>query len=163
MLPERSGQSGLIREIIGGEDADDEQTNPAEASFQLEYQLRDFIAQNLHVVSVNKQRLSLYVDPTGRDGIEFRTPVGLIDILAVNELGEFFVFELKRASSPDHAIGQVARYMGWVKQTIGKGRDVHGVIVARSINNRLRYAVSVVPNVSLFEYQVKPVRIPGKV
>jgi hypothetical protein len=45
--------------------------------------------------------------------------------------------------------------MGWVKQTIGKGRDVNGVIVARSINDRLRYAVSVVPNVSLFEYKVK--------
>jgi hypothetical protein len=115
MMPEEAGQGRLIDEVLGGGDADDEQTNPAEASFQLEYQLRDFIAQNLHAVSVNRQHLSLYIDPTGRDGIEYHTPVGLIDILAVNERGEFFIFELKRASSPDHAIGQVARYMGWVK------------------------------------------------
>ncbi len=69
MMPERPGQSRLIDEVLGGADADDEQTSPAEASFQLEYQLRDFIAQNLHVVSVNKQRLSLYVDPTGRSEV----------------------------------------------------------------------------------------------
>lgn len=155
MMPDRLGQGHIVDDVLGEVDAEDEQSNTAEASFQLEYQLRDFIAQNLHVVSVNEQRLSLYVDPTGRDGIEFHTPVGLIDILAVNELGAFFVFELKRASSPDHAIGQVARYMGWVKQTIGKGKEVHGAIVARSISDRLRYAVSVVPNVSLFEYEVK--------
>jgi hypothetical protein len=45
--------------------------------------------------------------------------------------------------------------MGWVKQTIGKDREVNGVIVAKEINESLRYAVSVVPNVSLFEYEVE--------
>jgi hypothetical protein len=44
--------------------------------------------------------------------------------------------------------------MGWVQQTIGKGRQVNGVIVAKEIADSLRYAVSVVPNVSLFEYEV---------
>jgi RecB family endonuclease NucS len=62
---------------------------------------------------------------------------------------------LKRARSPDYAIGQLSRYMGWVHQTIGKGREVNGVIVAKEIGDGLRYAVSVVPNVSLFEYEVE--------
>jgi hypothetical protein len=123
--------------------------------FSLEYQLRDFIAQNLGALDVGSRTLKLYVDPTGRDGIEFPTAVGPIDILATDEAGAFFVFELKRASSPDHAIGQLARYMGWVNQTIGKDRRVHGIIVARTISDRLRYAVSVIPNVSLFEYEVE--------
>jgi RecB family endonuclease NucS len=80
--------------------------------------------------------------------------VGPIDILAVDDSGAFVVFELKRARSPDHAISQLARYMGWVKQTIGKVRKVRGVVVAKTIGENLRYAISVIPDVSLFEYEV---------
>ena len=65
------------------------------------------------------------------------------------------VFELKRARSPDHAIGQLSRYMGWITSTIGRGKKVRGVIVAKEIGQNLRYSVAVVPNVSLFEYEVK--------
>jgi endonuclease len=104
---------------------------------------------------VKGKKLRLYVDPTGRDGIEYPTAVGPIDILAVDDSGSFFVFELKRARSPDRAIGQLARYMGWVGQTIGKNRAVNGIIVAKEISENLRYAVSVVPQVSLFEYEVE--------
>ncbi len=45
--------------------------------------------------------------------------------------------------------------MGWVEQTIGKGKRVNGVIVAKQIADNLRYAVSVMPNVALFEYRVE--------
>ena len=138
-----------------GEGVDSEEPETPEASFGLEFQLRDFIAQNIGAIDVRGKRLRLYVDPTGRDGIEFPTAVGPIDILAVDAIGAFFVFELKRARSPDHAMGQLTRYMGWVKQTIGKDREVNGVIVAKEISESLRYAVSVVPNVSLFEYEVE--------
>lgn len=125
------------------------------AEFELEAHLRDFLSHNLSMINVEGKRVRLYVDPTGRDGVEYTTATGPIDILAVDEQGDFYVFELKRALSPDSAIGQLARYMGWVKQTIGVGKKVYGVIVAKSINDRLRYAISVVPNVSLFEYEVE--------
>jgi hypothetical protein len=125
-----------------------------ESSFALEYQLRDFIAQNLSVISVHGKRLHLYVDETRREGVEFPTAVGPIDILANDDSGAFYVFELKRARSPDRAVGQLSRYMGWVKHTIGKNRDVHGVIVAKSIPESLRYASSIIPSLSLFEYEV---------
>jgi hypothetical protein len=143
-----------VPEIVAENDELNE-AEPSDASFGLEYQLRDFIAQNICAIDVNGRRLSLYVDPTGRDGIEFPTAVGPIDILAVDDNGAFFVFELKRARSPDRAIGQVTRYMGWVRQTIGKEHNVNGIIVAKDISDGLRYAVSVVPNVSLFEYEVE--------
>lgn len=141
-------------EILGGDDELDEADMP-EASFGLEYQLRDFIAQNLGAIDVDGKKLKLFVDPTGKDGIEFPTAVGPIDILATDDLGAFFVFELKRGRSPDRAIGQVTRYMGWVPQTIGKDHEVNGIIVAREISAGLRYAASVVPKVSLFEYEVQ--------
>ena len=115
-----------------------------EAEFTLEYQLRDFLAENLEAISVEGKKLRLYVDPTGREGVEFPTAVGRIDILAVDETDALVVFELKRAHSPDRAIGQLSRYMGWVKQTIGKGKQVRGVIVAKTISENLRYAVAVI-------------------
>ena len=126
-----------------------------EAEFTLEYQLRDFLAQNLETIPVDGKKLRVYVDPSERDGVEFPTEVGPIDILAVDETGAFVVFELKRARSPDRAIGQLSRYMGWVKQTVGKGQQVRGVIVAKTISQNLRYAVTVIPDVSLFEYEVR--------
>lgn len=138
-----------------GEEGEQEEDKAEEASFALEYQLRDFISQNLHTISIEGRRLKLYVDQTGRDGIEFPTPVGPIDILAIDDSGAFVVFELKRARTPDSAIGQLTRYMGWVKQTIGREREVRGVIVAKTINDQLRYAASVIPNISLFEYEVE--------
>jgi endonuclease len=68
--------------------------------------------------------------------------------------GEFHVFELKRGRTPDHVMGQLTRYMGWVSQTIGVGKTTHGIIVAKQVSDALRYAACVVPNVSLFEYEV---------
>lgn len=135
--------------------ADDLEDEEPKVSFALEYQLRDFLAENLESIDVGGKRLKVYVDPTGRDGVEFATDVGYIDLLAVDDDGAFVVFELKRTRSADRAIGQLARYMGWVKQTIGKDRPVRGVIVAKQIGKNLQYAVHVVPNVSLFEYEVR--------
>jgi endonuclease len=143
-----------IDAVLGEDDGEMEEIGDTGASFTLEYQLRDFIAQNIDVIPVAGQKLHLYVDPTGRDGIEFPTAVGPIDILAADDSNAFFVFELKRGRSPDHAIGQLTRYMGWVKQTIGKENEVRGIIVAKKITENLRYAVTVIPNVSLFEYEV---------
>lgn len=132
-----------------------EATQDGEAYFTLEYQLRDFLAANIETIKVNGRNLKLYVDPTGRDGIEYPTPTGPIDILAIDiTTEEFIAFELKRSAAPDKAIGQLARYMGWLKGTIGEKKGVHGVIVAKTISDSLRYAVKAVPDVSLFEYEV---------
>jgi endonuclease len=147
--------SQVVSEVLGSSDLPDDADADVSSFFSLEYQLRDFIASNLSTISINGRRLRLYVDPTGRDGVEFPTAVGPIDILAVDDKDSFFVFELKRANSADRAIGQLARYMGWVQQTIGKGREAFGVIVAKSISENLRYAASIVPKVHLFEYEVE--------
>jgi endonuclease len=116
------GEMGASVEAVLGNNDEADNLEWPDAAFGLEYQLRDFIAQNIGSIDVNGKRLRLYVDATGRDGVEFPTAVGPIDILATEASGDFYVFELKRGRSPDHAIGQLVRYMGWVKQTIGKDR-----------------------------------------
>lgn len=126
-----------------------------EHGFGLERQLRDFISDNIESLTVNNKRLKLFVDQTGNDGVEYYTAVGFIDVLGIDEAGNFYVFELKRDMGSDKVVGQVARYMGWVKSTIGKNKNVFGVIVAKQISPKLRYAASVVPDVYLYEYQVK--------
>lgn len=142
-----------VTSVLGDADADEAEAGEG-AAFGLEFQLRDFIAQNLSAIDVGGRKLRLFVDAAGHDGVEYPTAVGPIDILALDPSGSFVVFELKRARSPDKAIGQLARYMGWVQQTIGKGKEVVGVIVAKEITTNLRYAASVLPNVTLFEYEV---------
>jgi hypothetical protein len=155
IMPGTDLGSQVVSEVLGsGELLDEADADAATPGFTLEAQLRDFIASNLPTISINGSHLRLYEDLTGREGAEFPSAVGPIDILAVDDNGSFFVFELKRANSPDKAMGQVQRYMGWVQATIGKEREVFGVIVAKSISENLRYAASVAPKVHLFEYEV---------
>ncbi|MCE5985217.1 endonuclease NucS domain-containing protein [Pseudomonas sp. LF19] len=135
-----------------GEDTPD---SDRETVFELEWQLRDFISHNIESLKVEGKPLRLYVDSQGRDGVEYPTSVGPIDILALDSDDSFVIFELKRGRVADRAIGQISRYMGWIKKNLAKEKMVKGVIVAKSISANLRHAIVAVPNVSLFEYEVE--------
>jgi endonuclease len=147
-------QKGLEEDIAIVETENGLESTEPDMLFPVESHLRDFIAQNIQSLDVNGKRLKLYIDDEGRNGVEYPTDVGLIDILAVDEEGNFVVFELKLSKGPDAAIGQIARYMGWVKKNIAKGMNVSGVIVAKKVDDKLKYAASIVPEISLFEYQL---------
>ncbi|MDK4711589.1 endonuclease NucS domain-containing protein [Rhizobium sp. CNPSo 4039] len=153
IFPGQSSNIDVVEELLGGVE-DTVVGDESSPYFSLEYQLRDFLAANLGSIDFGGKKLRLYVDPTGRDGIEYPSAVGPIDILAVDEHGAFFIFELKRAQSADRALGQIARYMGWVKQTIGHDNDVSGIIISKSVSRNLKYARTVMPNVYLYEYAV---------
>jgi len=75
--------------------------------------------------------------------------VGNIDLLAEHrKVPRWLVVELKRGQTNDDTMGQVLRYMGWVtKEPASPKESVEGLIVARSVDDKLRYAVSVVPSV----------------
>jgi len=126
----------------------------SKTTFALESHLRDYLARNLHSLSGFTHQLKLYSD-AGRNGVEFQTEVGNIDILAISETGEFYVFELKLGKGPDSAVGQILRYIGWIKEHLSNGKAVHGVIVAEDISAKLKYAASTVPHISLMEYSLK--------
>jgi len=121
-------------------------------TFALESQLRDFIVQNLSII--NKD-LNLYVSDDDITGVEYKTPIGNIDILAQNKNGEFVVIELKLSKGEDKALGQIQRYMGWVKKNLSNNDEVHGIIIAKPISDKLKYAVLVTKNISLFEYSIQ--------
>jgi hypothetical protein len=123
--------------------------------FPLESHLRDFIVANIESVRPHGLALRLYEDPTGRDGVEYPTDVGPIDILARDSNEDFVVFELKLSKGPDQAVGQALRYMGWVSKHLARSKKVSGVIVAREIDDKLKYAVSLVPSIIVFEYKLR--------
>jgi hypothetical protein len=71
-----TGGSAIAIESVLAEPIEEEEAESAEAAFALEYQLRDFIAQNLAAITVEGKKIRLYVDPLGRDGIEYPSAVG---------------------------------------------------------------------------------------
>lgn len=115
------------------------------SEFAYETHLRDFLAKNLSVI---ESGLRLF-------GIEFPAGGRFIDILAVDTQNRLVVVELKVSKGYDRAVGQLLRYMGWVKKHLAEpGQLVRGVIVAREISDDLRYACACVPAVALLEYQL---------
>lgn len=129
--------------------------DPETASeFAYESDLRDFLAKNLSVV---EPRLQLYQEE-GITGVEF--PVGgrFVDILAVDSQGRLVVIELKVSRGYDRVVGQLLRYMAWIKKNHAEaGQTVRGIIAARDISDDLKLACSELPDVSLYEYELSVV------
>ncbi|MEJ8756244.1 endonuclease NucS domain-containing protein [Pontibacter sp. H259] len=144
-----------IRQVISEAEEleDDQPAAPDTFHFPIEANLRDFLIKNLHTVKAHQLRL--FQDETGRDGKEYPTGVGPIDILTTDENGDFVVFELKLSRGMDRALGQLLRYMGWVKANLAHGKQVRGIIVANKMDEKLKYAVTITPDVSLYEYEMK--------
>jgi hypothetical protein len=121
-------------------------------SFAAEDHLRDYLVNHLDII---EDELQLYVDDDGKDGVEYRTDVGIIDILAVDAHGGLVVIELKVSKGPDAVVGQLLRYKGWLKRHRTTNGKVRGIIVARHFSDRVRYAVADVPDIALKEYDLK--------
>jgi RecB family endonuclease NucS len=77
--------------------------------------------------------------------------VGIMDILAVDENGNFVVIEIKRHAT-DKTIGQILRYMGWAQEELCKeGQTVSGLIVAERKDIHLEFALKAIPNISFMK------------
>lgn len=94
------------------------------------------------------------VNTTGLPGRQVLTPVNSIDLLGYRpERREWWVFELKRGRPSDAVVGQISRYLGWMRREhSGDGRGAVGAIIARRIDQKLRLAASEVPAVSLWTF-----------
>ena len=118
--------------------------------FALEADLRNYISRNLSVIEPG---LRLYEDE-GLTGIEFPADGRRIDLLCQDKNGGFVVIELKVSRGYDRVIGQLLRYMAWVKARLADKAPVRGMIVASEISDDLKLASSLIPDVSLVEYEI---------
>lgn len=125
--------------------------NENSSEFAYEHDLRDYLARNLHIIEPS---LKLYSDE-GITGVEFPAGGRYIDILAVDKSGGYVVIELKVSKGYDRVVGQLLRYVSWIKQYHAEqDQSVRGIIIAKNISDDLRLACSEIPSVSLYEYEL---------
>ena len=136
------------------ESADDlsENDDVGSRKFAFERDLQNYLVQNLGLLEPG---LKLYEDEDGAfNGVEFPAGQRYIDILAVGTDGAYVVIETKVSRAYDRVVGQVLRYMGWVKENLAGEASVRGVIVASEISKDLILATSSVGNIRLVEYEI---------
>ena len=124
------------------------------SAFVLEKYLEDFIVSNFDAIF--KGKLRLFEDGEGNDGQQYTTDIGPIDILAVEPTtGSFVVIELKKGRPSDRVVGQILRYMGWVKKNLcASGQAVKGLVICQESDPKLSYALEVTTNVHVRYYKV---------
>ena len=129
----------------------DNEKEDNDSGFAYEKDLQNFLAKNLSLIEPG---LSLYYEEE-ISGLEFPAGNRFIDILAMDVRGDYVVIELKVSRGYDRAIGQILRYMAWVKKNHAEeDQQVRGIIVAREISEDLRLACSEIDNVELYEYSL---------
>jgi len=111
------------------------------SEFVLEKYLEDFIVSNFDTIF--KSKLKIYEDSDGNDGQQYATDIGPIDILAIEQKSNsFVVIELKKGRPSDTVVGQILRYMGWVKQNLCENKQtVKGLVICRDADPKLTYAL----------------------
>jgi len=119
--------------------------------FALEQHLESFLVANWPSTPLGKTH-DLYTIEGESTGQQFPTDTGPIDILAISKNGkELLVVELKRGRASDRVVGQIQRYMGYVQSELAEpGQTVRGVIIALEDDVRLKYALSVAPNIESY-------------
>jgi hypothetical protein len=55
----------------------------------------------------------------------------------------------------DQTIGQLLRYIGWVRKHLAGSDPVQGMIICREADDALRYALNAVSNVDVKLYEVE--------
>jgi hypothetical protein len=119
--------------------------------FAYEKDLQNYLSKNLDLIEPG---LSLY-EEDGITGIEYPAGGRFIDILAIDRNNNYVVIELKVSRGYDRVIGQLLRYVSWVKKNITENNQtVRGVIIAREISEDLTLVCEELNNVNLFEYQL---------
>lgn len=124
------------------------------SEFVLEKYLEDFIVSNF--ATIFKGKLRVFEDADGNDGQQYGTDVGTIDILAVEpKSSNFVVIELKKGRPSDQVVGQILRYMGWVKRNLcSSDQDVRGLVICQDHDPRLSYALEMTNNIDVRYYTV---------
>ncbi|MGL6161930.1 endonuclease NucS domain-containing protein [Microbulbifer sp.] len=123
--------------------------------FALEKHLEDFLVANWQYTELGRD-YEIFSEDGELVGQQYPSDTGPIDILAISKNQQtLLVVELKRGRASDVVVGQVQRYMGYVKEELAEpGQQVRGVIIALEDDLRLRRALSVTGNIDFYRYQV---------
>ena len=123
--------------------------------FALERHLEDFLVQNWHHTDLGKH-YDIFEEDGEIVGQQYPSDTGPIDILAISkDKKELVVVELKKGRASDTVVGQIQRYMGYVKEELAESnQNVRGVIIAFEDDVRIHRALSVTNNIDFYTYKV---------
>lgn len=124
--------------------------------FALEKHLEDFLEQNWKHTDLGK-KYDIFEEDGERVGRQYPSDTGPIDILAISkDKKELLVVELKRGRVTDTVIGQIQRYMGYVKDELAEeGQIVKGVIIGFEDDIKIHRALSVASNIDFYTYKIQ--------
>jgi restriction system protein len=123
--------------------------------FALEKHLEDFLVANWSQTELARE-YDIFEEDGELVGQQYPSDTGPLDILAISkDKKTLLVIELKKGRASDAVVGQIQRYMGYVKDELAEpGQDVRGVIIALNEDIRLRRALSVASNIEFYTYKV---------
>lgn len=141
----------IIAPVLSVSDPDVEDA----AAFAMEKHLEDFLVKNWAQTELGKD-YDIYTEDGEPVGQQYPTDTGPMDLLAVKkDKSELLVVELKKGKASDAVVGQVLRYMGFVKEDLAEPHQaVRGVIIALEDDLRIRRALAVTPSIQFFRYQI---------
>ena len=145
-----SGTGTIVPRIIA---SDPDIEDPS--AFALEEHLEAFLVKNWDKTPLAKD-FAIFEEEGEQVGQQYNTDAGIIDILAVSrDKKRILIIELKRGRVSDVVVGQVLRYMGYVREQIAEpNQTVEGVIIGLEDDQKLKWAISSVPSISFYRYKI---------
>lgn len=125
------------------------------SEFALEKHLEDFLVKNWKQTDLGKH-YNIYEIDGEIIGQQFPSDTGPIDILAISkDKTTLLVVELKKGRVSDNVVGQIQRYMGYVKEELAEpNQEVKGVIIGLEDDIRIKRALAVTTNIDFYRYQI---------
>jgi restriction system protein len=125
------------------------------AIFVLEKHLEDFLVANWSQTDLGIE-YDIFQEDGELRGQQYPTDTGNMDILAISkDKTKLLVVELKKGRASDAVVGQIQRYMGYVKEELAEDhQSVEGVIIALDDDIRIRRALAVTNNIRFLKYQI---------
>ena len=123
--------------------------------FALEKHLEDFLVKNWNQTELGIH-YNIYQEDGELVGQQYPSDTGPLDILAISKDGKtLLVVELKKGRVSDNVVGQIQRYMGYVKDELAEeNQEVRGVIIGLEDDLKIKRALSVTNNIEFYRYQV---------
>ncbi len=154
-----TGHAQELESLISGEykspivSTDSTVEDPSE--FALEKHLEDFLVQNWKQTELGRD-FEIFEEDGELVGQQYQSDTGPMDILAIRkDKSQLLVVELKKGRASDTVVGQVLRYMGYVKQELAEpNQSVKGVIIALDDDTRIRRALSMTPDITFYRYEI---------
>jgi len=126
------------------------------SEFALEKHLEDFLVANWKSTELGKN-YDIYEEDGEIVGQQYPSDTGPIDILAISkDKKEILVVELKKGRVSDVVVGQIQRYMGYVKDELAEANQaVKGVIIGFEDDIKIHRALSVAQNIDFYTYKLQ--------